>query len=123
MYDYNRIAQSLNLQHKTIWEVKVQWAHDILSSVSELARRLPGTGTVSHNSGSVALLEVRGYDKSDLEWTAKVELEWSRDTLVAEVLFDHVMRGRSSARDRFDETAEAMEIAEFCLSSLKKFIG
>jgi len=127
-YDYDRTSgktatKSLNLQHMTVWQIKVQWAHDVITAVSELANHLPGAGAMHHNMGVFPTLTIDGIDKSDFAWNATIELAWRKDTLRAEITLAHPMRGTKRIEKTFDEDSAAMEIGQACLKSLQSLLG
>lgn len=123
-YNYDRTAgRSLNLQHKTIWQIKVQWAQDLITGVSEMAAKLPGRTTIQNYGGNAPTLKIDGHDSSDLEWEMVAQLTWRGENLYAEVELKHPMRGRKGEDDTFSESSEGMEIMSWMVSTMKTLLG
>jgi len=117
-------GRSLNLQHMTIWEIKVGWARDILTALTEMVNRFPGRTTIQNvEGGNAPHIIVNGTDAADLEWVLRVELSWRGETLEGEVRYDHPMRGHMEKDLKFNETMDGMEVANPLLKVMKSFVG
>ena len=123
-YDRLLTARSLNLQHMTIWQIKVAWARDILTALTEMVNRFPGRSTIQNiEGGNGPHIIVNGYDDADMEWEMRVMLSWRNTTLEGEVLYDHPMRGRMEKDLKFGETDDGMDVASSLLKVMKDFVG
>jgi len=122
-YDQILGARSLNLQHLTIWQIKVRWARDILTALTEMVNRFPGRSTIENvEGGNAPHIIVKGY-QADTEWELRVELSWRDSVLEGEVRYEHPMRGRQEKDLKFSETDDGMDVASALFKVMKNFVG
>ena len=117
-------GSSLNLQYKTVWEIKVQWARDVLTFLTKMVKQFPGRTTIQNiEGGNAPHTIINGYDASDMEWELRVELSWRDTVLEGEVRFDHPMRGRMVKDFKFNERVDGMKVAQPLFKVMKEFVG
>ena len=122
---YNTVlaGRSLNLQHLTIWQIKVRWARDILTALTEMVNNFPGRTTIQNvEGGNAPHIIVNGY-QADMEWELRVELSWRGDTVEGEVRYEHPMRGRQEKDLKFGENDDGMDVASDLLKVMKDYVG